>query len=268
MIKEKEQLLRRIFMGIDLCIITVSFVASFILRQNLGMFYRMDLFPARHVMKEFYVSIEYFNMLPLILFIWWAALTSSGLYESFRRKSFIEIIWGIIKSAFFVMIVLSTINFILKLDFISRTFMLLFFFMSCTSLIAERLFIVYFLRYLRKRGYNYRNILIVGTGRRAENFIKLIHHHSEWGLHILGLIDADKDMLDKTVSGEKVIGVLEDIPDILHKRAVDEVIFIVPRAWLAILEKSLLACEIEGVKTNIAADFFFFFLAHTVSSDI
>jgi len=268
MIKEKENLLRRVLMGIDLCAVTLAFVASFVFRQNLDMFYKIDLFPGRHVMAEFYTSVRYFNILPFILFSWWAALASTGLYESFRKKGFFEIVWGIIKSAFFVMIGLSTLNFVLKLDFISRTFILLFFLMSCLFLITERLFIIYFLRYLRRKGYNYRNILIVGTGKRAGNFIKMVHDHSEWGLHILGLIDTDKDMLDRSIAGEKVIGILEDIPGILHEKAVDEVIFIVPRSWLPIIEKSLLACEIEGVKTNIAADFFNMNIARSMYTDI
>jgi len=268
MIKEKEQLLRKILMGIDLCAVTLSFVVSFGLRQNLNMFYRFDLFPARHVIEEFYVSIKYFNILPVILFSWWAALISSGLYESFRRKGFFEIVWGIIKSAFFVMVVFSTISFILKLEFVSRSFILLFFLVSCLFLIMERMLIVTLFRYVRKKGYNYKNILVVGTGRRAENFIKLVYNHSEWGLHIIGLIDADKNMLGRDVSGEKVIGVLEDIPKILHEKAIDEVIFIVPRAWLPIIEKSLWACETEGVKTNIAADFFNMNIARSVSSEI
>ena len=268
MIKEKEQLLRRVLMGVDLCAVTMAFAASFAFRESFNMFYRLDLFPAKQVVEEFYTSVKYFNILPVILFSWWAALTSSGLYESFRRKSFFEILWGIIKSAFFVMIALSTMNFILKLEFISRSFILIFFSMSCLFLTAERLFIVYFFRYLRKKGYNYRNILIVGTGQRSRNFIKLIHKHSEWGFHIIGLIDADKAMLDKVVSGEKVIGDLEDIPLILHKKAVDEVVFIVPRTWLSIIEKSLLACETEGVKTNIAADFFNMNIARFTSTDI
>lgn len=268
MIKEKEQLLRRVLMGIDLCAVTMAFVASFTFRQSFNMFYRLDLFPAKQVVEEFYASVKYFNILPVILFSWWAALTSSGLYQSFRRKSFFEIMWGIIKSAFFVMIALSMMDFILKLEFISRSFILIFFSMSCLFLITERLFIVYFFRYLRKKGYNYRNILIVGTGQRAENFIKLIHKHNEWGFHIIGLIDADRAMLDKVVSGEKVIGTLDDIPRMLHEKAVDEVVFIVPRSWLSIIEKSLLACEIEGVKTNIAADFFNMNIARFISSDI
>ncbi|MEK6733192.1 MAG: sugar transferase [Candidatus Omnitrophota bacterium] len=268
MIKEKEQLFRKLLMAIDIFVVAISFLLSYILRQHIHLFYKIDIFPGKQLIGDMYVSVRYFNILPVVLFSWWASLMSSGLYESFRRKSFFEIIWGIIKSAFFVIIILSTIEFIFKLEFLSRSFILLFFLITCVLLIIERFSIVSFLRHLRRQGYNFRSILLVGTGRRAENFIKLVHKHSEWGLKIIGLIDADKDMAGRTICGETVIGVLDDIPDILNQKAVDEVIFIVPRSWLSIIEKSLLACELRGVRTNIAADFFNLNIARSVSSDI
>lgn len=268
MIKEKERLFRKLLMAFDVSVVFISFLASYAIRRRIHAFYPMDLFPDRVVMDKLFSLRFYFNILPLMISAWWIALVSSGLYESFRKSSFVEIIWRILKSAFFVMVVYSTAVFIFKLHFISRSFIVIFFFMSCLFLIIERLFVVYFLRYLRKEGFNSRNMLIVGTGPRAENFIKLVHSHPEWGFNILGLIDADKDMLGKFVCVEKVIGLLEDIPNILHEYAVDEVIFIVPRTWLSVIEKSLLACEIEGVRTSIAADFFNMNIARFVSSDI
>ena len=268
MIKEKEQVFRRLLMALDILTVLAAFFAAFIFRQNVHAVYKIDIFPGRQLIDELRDPLKYFNILPVILFTWWASLSASGLYESFRRKSFFEIAWGIIKSAFLTITVTATAAFILKLNFVSRSFIGFFFVISCVSLIIERFSIVSFLRYLRKKGYNYRNILLVGTGARAENFIKLAHKHNEWGLRILGLIDADKGMLNKTISGEKVIGGLDDIPGILNEKAVDEVIFIVPRSWLSIIEKSLLACEIQGVRTNIAADFFNLNIARSVSSDI
>lgn len=268
MIKEKEQLFRKLLMAVDICVVAISFLLALKFRQNLYILYTLDLFPEKQVLGELSNSIKYYNILPLVLFAWWAALTSSGLYESFRRKKFFEIAWGIIKSAFFVMILFATTVFIFKLDFISRSLIVASFFITSSLLILERWIIVSLLRFLRKRGYNYRNILVVGTGPRAKNFIELVHKHSEWGLRIIGLIDAKEERLGKTVCREKVIGLLEDMPEILRKKVVDEVIFIVPRKWLSIIEKSLLACEIQGVKTNIATDFFNMKIARSTSSDI
>ncbi len=268
MIKEREQLFRKLLMVIDMFMIVVSFFISFILRQNVHIFYKLDLIPGKEVIAALNSLGGHIYILPFLLFSWWAALSSSGLYESFRRKNVIEIVWGIIKSAFFVMIALTTVEFIFKLQFISRIFIAFLFFISILFLIIERIFIVFFLRFLRKRGYNYKNVLIIGTGPRAENFIKLVHKHNEWGLKILGLIDIDKNMMGKAILEEKVIGTLDDIPKILNENVVNEVMFIVPRSWLSIIEKSLLACEAQGIRTNIAADFFNLNIARSVSSDI
>ena len=41
-----------------------------------------------------------------------------------------------------------------------------------------------------------------------------------------------------------------------------------PRKWITKIEKSLFACEIQGVKAHIAADFFNMNIAHCISSDI
>jgi exopolysaccharide biosynthesis polyprenyl glycosylphosphotransferase len=142
------------------------------------------------------------------------------------------------------------------------------FFIASLLLIIERWLLVALSRYFRKMGYNYRNLLLVGTGARAEKFIKLVHKHEEWGLRIVGLIDAEKNKLGRIICGEKVIGLLDDIPKILIENIIDEVIFIVPRKWITKIEKSLFACEIQGVKAHIAADFFNMNIAHCISSDI
>jgi len=268
MIREREQLFRKLLMVLDMLVVLLAFFVTFILRQHMHLVYRLDLFPEKQIIGGLSNPLKYFNMLPLVLFAWWASLSASGLYESFRRKSFFEITWGIIKSGFFTIIVMAMTEFILKLNFVSRSFIGFFFVITCLALIIERFLIVSVLRCIRKKGYNSKNILLVGTGKRAKNFIKLVHKHNEWGFRVLGLIDVDRDMLGKMISGEKVIGVLGDISKILDEKVVDEVMFIVPRSWLSMIEKSLLACEARGIRTNIAADFFNLNIARSISTEI
>ena len=268
MIKEKENLFRKSLMILDIFVVIISFFIAFHFRQSLQLLYKLDLFPDQKVLDRLAPLANYLNILPVFLFVWWAALSSAGLYESFRRKHFFEIVWGIIKSSFFVMVIFASIAFIFKFHFVSRSFMLISFFITALLLISERWIIVSFMRSLRKKGYNYKNVLLVGTGCRAKKFIKLVDKHHEWGLKIIGLIDADKEMLGRIIGGKKVIGVLEDMPDMLSKKVIDEVMFIVPRKWLSMIEKSLLACEIRGIKASIATDFFNTKIAHWASSDI
>lgn len=268
MIKEREQLLKKLLMAMDIFIVLVSCLLAYKLRENIHLLYNLDVFPGRQILGTLDTSPGYRYILPLLLFAWWAGLGYLGLYKSFRKMKFFEIVWGIVRSALLVMVFFATLVFFFKLDFVSRSLIIMSIFISCLLLITERWFIVSAVRFLRRKGYNYRNILIVGTGSRAKNFIRLVHRHSEWGLRIVGLIDAERQRLGRTVCGERVIGLFRDIPRILEKRVIDEVVFIVPRNWLSIIEKSLLACEIRGIKTSIAVDFFDMKIAHSVSSDI
>src|SRR4030066_113075 len=48
-----------------------------------------------------------------------------------------------------------------------------------------------FLHYQRKNDFNTRNVLIVGTGKRAQHFINTIGKNVEWGINVIGLIDND-----------------------------------------------------------------------------
>jgi len=268
MLKAKQQLFRRLSMALDICVVCVSFFIAYALRQNIHMLYALDLFPEKEVLGDLYALSKYLNILPLVIFTWWIALNSCGLYGSLRKEGFFRITWRIIKSAFFVMLVFATAISSFKLVFISRSFIATLFFVTTALLILERWIVMSYLRSIRKKGYNFRNVLIVGTGARAENFIKLLHRHNEWGLKIVGIIDAEKKMLGKTVGGEKVIGLLEDIPRVLIGNVVDEAVFIIPRKWIPIIEESVLACEMQGVKTNIAADFFNLKIARWSAGDV
>ncbi|HQP92235.1 MAG TPA: sugar transferase, partial [Candidatus Omnitrophota bacterium] len=117
-------------------------------------------------------------------------------------------------------------------------------------------------------GFNYRNIIIVGSNKRTERFIRLVKDHSEWGMRILGIIDEDESLVGREQEDVKIIGSFKDMLGILHDNVVDEVVFIVPRSWLDKIGGLLHVCETEGVGVNIAADFFDFKLAKARQSDI
>lgn len=241
MIKEYLNVFKKGLLFIDLAIVTACFFASYFLRELIG-----DLFPIA----------SYIWLLPILLVIWGLCLTFFGGYESFRTKGLPEIVMATIKSAIAAFMIFSTITYAFKIHHISRLLVLLMFLLSAVSLVIEKIAVVNILRHIRRKGYNYRGILIVGTGPRAKNFINLIHQHAEWGLKVVGLVDYETQMVGQTVEGYKVIGVLENIPEILHGNVIDEVVFIIPRSKLNLIEQAMLFCESEGVKVTLAVDYF------------
>src|SRR5207253_2793134 len=76
----------------------------------------------------------------------------------------------------------------LRLEFVSRFFLVVFgvvnFFFLATEKIALRLTS----RFVRARGYNFRTVLLVGTGRKAAQLAEFLEARSYWGFKVLGYL--------------------------------------------------------------------------------
>lgn len=242
MLKEKETVLRKFLIFVDACILVLAYLFAFFFN---------NLFNPSPV-----PILRYGIALAFAIPYWCLALYANGLYQSLRTRGYLEILWSVIKSAVATFLLLGTFIFLLKLTFMSRLFFLLF--MGCSFLFIwlEKTVIFMSSHYVRRQGLNTRRLLIVGTGRRANEFIRKVDSHPEWGFEILGVIDDEPGRGIHQVGRLKVIGALEDIPQIFHRDAIDEVVFLVPRSRLNSLQGAIDDCETEGVVVTVAVDLF------------
>jgi len=268
MIREYEAFLKKMMVFTDVLIVGASFILAYFLRKNIYIFYKLDLFPSRVVMGTIHPLDKYLWLLLIILPVWYGLLSFHGIYESFRTKSFTETVWIIMKTGFFATLITGAIIFILKLTYVSRIFTILFSVVSVGFLSLEKLVIIEGFKHSRLGENNYRHLLIVGTGKRAEKFIQMVKKHPEWGIKIVGVIDDERDKIGMDVSDIKVIGLLKDIPGVLHRKIVDEVVFVIPRSWLSRIEESILSCEREGIKVSVAVDLFNFKIGKLQATDL
>ena len=194
--------------------------------------------------------------MPIIVLIYYGLLHVFGAYTSFRSKKIYQIITVVFKSSLIGFLIFGSSIYILKIEDFSRSLFFIIYMLSGVTISLFRVIVLLVFRHIRNKGYNTRHILLVGTGHRAQDFIDLIESHHEWGYKIVGLIDDYAELKGCTFKGYCVIGQLKDIPDILHNNVIDEIIYIVPGSWLKLIEKSILFCEIEGVKVNVAVDIY------------
>ena len=269
MLKEKDSAVKKSMMLFDGFVISTAFLLAYVLRDSsLRIFKIHSLLSSEGVSGQKAPLSEYLLVLFLIVPCWCAMLYFNGMYRSMRTKTFLEISWIVLKSSFFTFLSFGTIVFVFRLESMSRLFFAIFAFMSAAFILIEKIVIFSFMHHVRKRGLNYKSLLIVGTGARAANFVKIIRNHPEWGFKIVGAIDDERGRGFETVGGVKIIGGLEDIPQMLHNNAVDEVVFVVPRSRLSFLEQSIHDCELEGVKATIAVDLFDMKLAKTFTTEL
>ena len=187
---------KRLHLFADLGLTFVSFHLAILLRQSLGNSAWFAPFSGEAPYK----------LLFFILPIWAFFLFSKKECYEYRGKSFLEISknTGVVVLKSFALL-LAFLFFTKSLDQ-SRTLVLIFLLLNFVLLLSFRKFTSHFLSFLRKRGYNYKNILIVGTGSPAKDFICEVKKNPEWGFHISGLLDWEDSLRGKKIHGFSVIG--------------------------------------------------------------
>jgi exopolysaccharide biosynthesis polyprenyl glycosylphosphotransferase len=101
-------------------------------------------------------------------------------------------------------------------------------------------------------------VMVVGTGERAVRLAESLERSVEYGVRLRGFLSDEKDSSPAEIALGAVYKVypIGELPSILRKHVVDEVIFAVSSDRLAGMEEFLLLCDEEGVRTRIAVDFF------------
>lgn len=270
MLREREAIFRIFLIIFDGFVIAAAYVIAVILRNNIETIGYIPWLPALSslTLDSKIAFSQYLYLLIAAVALWCLTLFINGMYRSIRTIPFFKLFWLVCKSGLVTFITLGTMLFLFKVSSASRLLFFLFMITSFILILAEKILFLLTLRFFRRRGYNYRSILVVGTGRRAAQFIGRIRKHPEWGLRILGAIDDEPGRGINKVDGVDVIGTLDDITSILHNKVVDEVVFVVPRSRLNNVEKALHACEMEGVVTTFTVDLFDMKIAKATVSEI
>jgi exopolysaccharide biosynthesis polyprenyl glycosylphosphotransferase len=242
MLRERETILRRFLIFVDACVIILAYLFAY-LAHNL-------------ISEEPVPLLKFWLALSFSVPYWCLALYANGLYQSMRTRTYLEILWSVVKAAVVTFLLTGTFIFLFKLTFMSRLFFLLFMSFGTFFIWLEKTAIFMSSHYVRRQGLNTRRLLIIGTGKRAIEFIRKADQHPEWGLELLGAIDDEPGRGVQKVGRLGVIGTLEDIPRIFHRDAVDEVVFLVPRSRLNSMQSAIDDCETEGVVVTVAVDLF------------
>ncbi len=256
MLRERAEFIRNLLYVVDLITVSLHFFVLYVLILNHDAFRWVDTIPGMEVMEKATDPGKYLQGYWLALVIWAIILKKRGQYYYMRIQTYDKILANYFVNGFLFFVFFTSLAFVFKFGFLSRIFIGIYTATSVLLLLTNRLIILAIAHQVRSRGHNAHNVLIVGTGRRAQEFLSIALRHKEWGYRIIGFLDKDVKMIEKSVSGYPVLGSLDDLPKILEKTVIDEVVFVVPRSWLPVIEKCILYCEAVGLPATLATDFF------------
>ncbi len=100
-------------------------------------------------------------------------------------------------------------------------------------------------------------VMVAGTGERAIRLARALEQSVEYGVRLLGFLSEQQDGTEQIqLSAPYPVRPISDLPALLRRHVVDEVIFAVRSESLANLEEIFLLCDEQGVRTRVAVDFF------------
>jgi FlaA1/EpsC-like NDP-sugar epimerase len=196
----------------------------------------------------------YAELLVVILPLWLLLFRARGLYRPWRSRSLPHEIGAVIAANGMGVIALIAISFFLRSYFYSRGVLLFFFSFSTVSVIGSRVLLRGALRAVRRRGYNLRHVLVVGTGELAAGVVERLQAHPEAGLRVVGALGEDATACRRTVRGVPVIGTFHDLKPLLTEYRPDLVLIALPTADARHLEKLMAALDDEVVNVRVVPD--------------
>ena len=164
--------------------------------------------------------------------------------------------------------ILVLLIFGLRLDFVSRWFLVLFGVLNFLFLTAEKVALRQLSRWVRSRGFNFRTALIVGTGPKAAQFADFLEAHPHWGFRVVGYLDDDNGGEIGLAGRWPCLGTITNMEAVLGAEVIDEVIFVIEKGKLAEYEDALLVAERHGVRAHVSLDIFPHVLARPVLEEL
>ncbi|MCP4748556.1 MAG: sugar transferase [Desulfobacteraceae bacterium] len=140
---------------------------------------------------------------------------------------------------------------------LSRMFLILLWCIQTFSLSTIRIALRLFIRYIRKKGYNPRQILIIGKNYRSEVLLSNIFNSKEYGLNIAGYIDVHNNNNNRYMKNIDYLGDINRLETILRESIIDLVFITLPlKSLYSEIEKIIAICEKMGVEVEMHAELF------------
>jgi exopolysaccharide biosynthesis polyprenyl glycosylphosphotransferase len=263
MLKQKARAIALGVLAGDLALTAVSLPVAYLLRHGVLTRLLPSYFPS-----PLNPISEYGLLLTLILPIWGLMLSAVGFYRSHRTLPLGEEIWGAMKVAFGGTAFLALAIYGLRLEFVSRFFLVVFGMVNFIFLATEKVALRLTSRYFRARGYNFRTVLLVGTGRKAVQLGDFLESRPYWGFKVLGYLDDENSGEIRREGRWPCLGKITDLEPVLMREVVDEMIFVIEKGRLGEYEQALLAAERHGVRAHVSLDIFPHVLAHPVLEEL
>lgn len=183
---------------------------------------------------------------------------SMGIYREVHLEDVRRAFTDPLKVAPISGILLFAVTFALKLEFVSRLLLGIYVVVDFLLMVMFRLVAWRFAEPLRRSAGGFRNFLVVGDGAELAEVARTLEANESRGIRLFGFVHVQGGGGDAPPGLRRPYPAvpLSQLPELLRRQVIDEVIFAVAKDDLEKLGDTFLLCEEEGVKTRIMLSFF------------
>ena len=179
---------------------------------------------------------------------WVLLLAANGLYRAGARWSIWSEARGVVQATVELAFITLAALFFVRLPDVSRFSILVIFPLQAGVTIVSRAGVRWLFRESTRQGRNLRSVLVIGTGRRAQDFERKLTERWDLGLRVEGFLGPDPA---PDVLARPYLGSIEELPALLHERVIDEVAICLPFEERDRVEAIFRLCADEGKTIRI-----------------
>ncbi|WP_163718455.1 sugar transferase [Mangrovibacterium lignilyticum] len=211
MYKEREIVLAKLSIAIQVILTILCFLA-------------IGLFTDGNEIGYLSLTRELKNAIVIISLLWYIILDIYGMGSIARTAGSRSILKGYIKSVITAVCFLFAINIILRYDVLSIPEILYFGILDLFILTGYNNFVFFVMRYLRRRGFNSKQIMIIADSECIPNIEEIINT-KDWGFQIWGIMTDCEEIKHKYAVDYNIISMRSNIKPLIDANPIDDVIY-------------------------------------------
>ena len=211
--------------------------------------------------RQFFPISNYPWIVPLIVALWIGTGLVAGIYREVHEEDLRRAFADPLKVGLAATILLFAVISVIKFEYISRLLLGIYASIDFLMMICFRLVARSFAAPLRRSVSGLRTFLLVGGGPEMAEIARTLEANESRGMRLFGLVHTGAGAAAADSSGQGLAKsypsfTLPNLPDLLRRQVIDEVIFVVGKEELEKLGDTFLVCEEEGVKARVLLSFF------------
>ena len=167
---------------------------------------------------------DYFVAWLFVLAIWGTVFEALDLYRPRRVSTRWREVVDLLKGSVLALLIFFGLIFLIRNLVLSRLVVVIFWTLSLVLLNLSHFGVRETLRVLRRRGFNLRHILVIGTRPEAQRLVRTLERHQQLGLQLRGIVLLDQEAEDGSSFGKfPVIGDREEALQLIGGGAIGQV---------------------------------------------